>query len=258
MLIAAAAAVTEDHDRVGVIKTLADVGLECSLFPARRRGAPLSAWQKLQADLQGWLRGLPKPVAVLTWTSDRAREVIYGCRAIGLLVPEQVAVIGGGDDKVLCETCNPPLSAVALPSERIGYEAAALLDRLMQGKRGPGKRILIEPIRVVVRRSTDTLAIEDQDLARAIAFIRVNASTPIQVSDVLRAVPVSRSWLERRFQEALGRGPAEEIRTRLAGSLPGNTFHCSINSQTGTGLRPFFQKVQVRRSELRNVHVPFG
>ncbi|MDD4788545.1 MAG: AraC family transcriptional regulator, partial [Pirellulales bacterium] len=79
-------------------------------------------------------------------------------------------------------------------------------------KKCSSEPILIEPTRVIVRRSTDTLAIEDQDLARAIAFIRINASTPIQVSDVLRTVPVSRSWLERRFQEALGRSPAEEIR----------------------------------------------
>ena len=196
----------------GFVEALADIGLECSLFRARQRTGPVPAWEELQKDLRRWIRGLPKPAAVLTWTSDHAREVIYGCRAIGLLVPEQVAVMGGSDDRVLCETCDPPLSAVALPSEQIGYEAAALLDRLLQGKPSLSKRILIEPTRVVARQSTDTLAIEDDDLTRAIAFIRVNASMPIHVGDVLRAVAVSRSWLERRFQEVLGRSPAEEIR----------------------------------------------
>ena len=116
----------------------------------------------------------------MTWTSDRGREVLHACRALGLLVPEQVAVMGGDEDSLLCETCNPPLSGVALTSERIGYEAAALFDRLLHGKRPPREPILIEPTRVVVRQSTDTLAINDPDLARAIAFIRVHAATAIR------------------------------------------------------------------------------
>ncbi len=199
------------------VERLDEAGLGCSLFPARRGKGPGAAWEKRQVDLRHWLEELPKPVAVLTWTSDRGREVLYACRALGLSVPEQVAVMGGDEDSLLCETCNPPLSGVALTSERIGYEAAALLDRLLHGKpeageSDPGEPILIEPTRVVVRQSTDTLAIDDHDLARAIAFIRVNVAPPIQVSDVLRAVSVSRSWLERRFQEVLGRSPAEEIR----------------------------------------------
>lgn len=194
------------------VEGLAQVGLDCRLLLGRRSTESAGPWQRRQEELQRWLRELPKPVAVLTWTSDLAREVSYGCLGIGLLVPEQVAVMAGGDDRVLCETCNPPLSAVALNSERIGHEAAALLDGLLRGKPGPGKPILIKPTHVVVRQSTDTLAVDDDDLAQAIAFIRSNAGAPIQVGDVLRAVPVSRSWLERRFQRFLGRSPAEEIR----------------------------------------------
>ncbi len=194
------------------VEHLAEAGLTCDLFRARRSKGPRATWRRQQDDLRNWLQGLPQPVAVLTWTSDRGREVLYACRALGLLVPEQVAVMGGDEDSLLCETCNPPLSGVALTSERIGYEAAALLDRMLHGEPRPTEPILIEPTRVVVRQSTDTLAITDPDLARAIAFIRTHAATPIQVSDVLRDVAVSRSWLERRFQEALGRSPAEEIR----------------------------------------------
>ncbi len=194
------------------VEHLAEAGLSCDLFRARRGTGPRATWRRQQDDLRNWLQGLTKPVAVLTWTSDRGREVLYACRALGLLVPEQVAVMGGDEDSLLCETCNPPLSGVALTSERIGYEAAALLDRMLHGEPRPTEPILIEPTRVVVRQSTDTLAITDPDLARAIAFIRTHAATPIQVSDVLRDVAVSRSWLERRFQEALGRSPAEEIR----------------------------------------------
>jgi LacI family transcriptional regulator len=194
------------------VERLAEAGHECSLLAARRGTGPNARWLTRQRDLQRWLKALPKPVAVLTWTSERGREVLYACRTLGLLVPEQVAILGGDEDTLLCETCNPPLSGVALTSERIGYEAAALLHRLLQGEPPPAEPILIEPTRVVVRQSTDILAIDDQDLARAIAFVRAHAGDPIQVRDVLRAVPVSRSWLERRFQESLGRSPAEEIR----------------------------------------------
>ena len=194
------------------VEHLAEVGLDCDLFPARRGKGPEAAWYRRQEDLRQWLQDLPKPAAVVTWTSDRGREVLYACRAAGLLVPEQVAVMGGDEDSLLCETCNPPLSGVALTSERIGFEAAALLDRLLHGRHAPSDLILIEPTRVVVRQSTDTLAITEPDLARAIAFVRVHAVKPIRVRDVLREVAVSRSWLERRFQETLGRSPAEEIR----------------------------------------------
>ena len=194
------------------VQRLAEAGHSCSLFAADRRRGPDATWLKRQKDLQRWLARLPKPVAVLTWTSDRGREVLHACRALHLLVPEQVAVLGGDEDTLLCETCNPPLSGVALTSERIGYEAAALLHRLLNGEQPPTEPILIEPTRVVVRQSTDVFAIDDHDLARAIAFIRGRAAIPTQVTDVLRAVPVSRTWLERRFHQALGRSPAEEIR----------------------------------------------
>ena len=201
----------DDHYK-SFVETLAAAGHDCSLFAAHHMPASHAAWRKRQKDFEHWLQELPKPVAVVTWTGDRGREMLYACRALGLLVPEQVAVLSGDEDSLLCETCNPPLSGVALTSERIGFEAATLLDRLLHGEPAPTEPILIEPTRVVVRQSTDTLAIDDPDLARAVAYIRQHAATPIQVSDILRAVPVSRSWLERRFQQTLGRSPAEEIR----------------------------------------------
>lgn len=194
------------------VHTLTEAGYACTLYRPRHCDEAGATWQARQKDLERWLLELPKPVGVVTWTTDRGREVLNACRAAGLLVPEQVAVLGGDEDYLLCETCSPPLSGVALTSEQVGYEAAALLDRLLNGEPSPKKPILIQPTRVVVRQSTNTLAIDDEDLARAVAFIRDHAHEPIQVCDVLREVAVSRSWLERRFQETLGRSPAAEIR----------------------------------------------
>ena len=201
----------EDHHQC-FVQLLADLGLSCSLLPAYGGKRPSAGWQKRQKKLERWIQGLPKPVAVLTWTGRRGREVIYACRALGLSVPEQVAVLGADDDTLLCETCNPPLSGIALTSEQIGFEAAALLDRLLHGANPPVDPVLIAPTRVIVRQSTDTLAIDDEDVARAIAFIRAHASHPIQVGDILRAVPMARRSMDRRFQQVLGRTAAEEIR----------------------------------------------
>ncbi len=202
---------TEYH-RQCFVELLVEAGCECVVYKAGPEAGIRAPWQAQQQGLIRWLRPLPKPVGILAWTTKCGREVIQACRRARLLVPEQVAVLAADEDELLCEMCNPPLSGIALTSERIGYEAAALLDRLMQGQRPPKSPILIEPTGVITRQSTDTLAIDNIDVARAIAFIRDHAADPIQVKDVLRAVPISRSWLQRRFQEVLGRSPAAEIR----------------------------------------------
>ncbi len=176
-----------------------------------------TAWITRQRGLSRWLRTLAKPVAIVAWTTELGRELIHASRREGLLVPEQVAVLAADNDELLCDACTPSLSGIELTSERIGFEAAQLLERLMQGEPPPKAPLLLKPTGVVTRQSTDTLAVEDPDLARALAYIRSHATDPIQVHDVLREVPVSRRWLERRFREVLGRGPAAEIRrVRLA------------------------------------------
>src|SRR5206468_4043368 len=117
---------------------------------------------------------------------------------------------------VLCELSDPPLTSIVPNSERIGYEAATLLDRMMAGKKPPAEPIFIEPTGVVTRRSTEVLAIEDRHIANAARFIREHACEGIDVSNLLKAVPLSRSALERRFAASLGRSPKEEIlRVRL-------------------------------------------
>jgi len=196
----------------GFAAALRAAGRACIPFRPRPRPAGLSPWLARHDDLTGWVRSLPKPVAILTWFVECGRDVIEACREAGVLVPEEVAVLASDDDPLLCEACLPPLSGITSSSEQSGYQAAALLDRLMRGKRPPRKPILIEPTSVIPRRSTDTLAIDSADLAQAIAFIRTRAGESIRVSDVLQRVPFSRRQLEQEFRRVLGRSPAEEIR----------------------------------------------
>ncbi|MEO7415140.1 MAG: DNA-binding transcriptional regulator [Opitutaceae bacterium] len=162
-------------------------------------------------DIRRWLLELPKPIGIMACYDNRGQQVLDACRRAGLSVPGEVAVIGVDNDELLCDLASPPLSSVIPNAHRAGYEAAALLDRMMAGKRVPATARLIPPRGVAARQSTDVLAVDDRDVARAVQFIREEACTGINVSDILRAVPLSRRVLEQRFQRLLGRTPREEI-----------------------------------------------
>ncbi len=123
------------------------------------------------SHLATWLKSLAKPVALLAANDLRAREVLDACRIVGLHVPEEIAVMGVNDDELICEMANPPLSSVMHNARRIGFEAAQMLDKLMSGK-SPQADVVIDPIGVRSRQSTDLLAVEDTEVATALRFIR--------------------------------------------------------------------------------------
>jgi len=172
-------------------------------------GAQTPDWNLRIEKLGQWLLALPKPVAILTWSGGR--EVIHACHAVRLSVPEEVALLSGSDD-FLCEASRVPVSAVQAAAERIGQEAASLLHRLMRGGKPPARPILVPPLRVVTRQSTDTLAISDVALVKALSFIRENATKRIRVREIAAHAGISRRLLEQRFMLTLGRTPAAQIR----------------------------------------------
>jgi LacI family transcriptional regulator len=174
----------------------------------RRRGRLLV----LNVSLQRWLKGLPKPVGIFACHDVWALQVVEACRLTGLRVPEDVAVLGVDNDDLLCELARPSLSSIVVPADRIGYEAAALLERLLAGGRRPRRPLLVPPAGVVTRHSSEVLAIADPDVMAAVRYIRAHRHHPVRVEDVLREVAVSRRALERRFRAAFGRGLGEEIR----------------------------------------------
>jgi LacI family transcriptional regulator len=127
-----------------------------------------------------------------------------------------VAVIGVDKDEIFCELSDIPLSSVILNTQQIGFEAAALLDRLMAGESAQPACILVKPIGVMARQSTDVLAIDDPHLAAALKLIRERACDGLNVDSLLKSIPLSRSVLERRFAQILGSSPKTEIlRVRL-------------------------------------------
>jgi len=168
-------------------------------------------WKKSAQKTRRWLRGLPKPVAILCSDDTPARSLADACAQIGLDVPEDVALLGAGNDDLECSLSPPSLSSVATPSQRIGYEAAGLLDRLMSGEAWPGEPVLVSPLHVVTRHSTDIMAIEDETVLAALQYIRRHAWDQMRVADLAHEIAVGRRLLERRFRAILRRSVLEEI-----------------------------------------------
>jgi LacI family transcriptional regulator len=200
--------------REGFMGRLAERGHGgCEIWESPWVGPRARAWEREQEQIGRWLQSLRRPVGLMACSDARGQHVLDACNRIDVAVPEDVAVIGVDNDSVLCNLCHPPMSSVVPNAERVGYEAAALLDKLMSGQNAAaGDTMLIEPLGVMTRQSTDVLAIDDPAVASVVRFIRERACQGCSMKDVERFSPLSRSLLERQFRRYLGRSPQGEIR----------------------------------------------
>lgn len=158
------------------------------------------------------LEMLEPPVGIMAAHDEFAFEVIEACDALGWTVPHDVAVVGVNNYSLVCEVADPPLSSLMQQSEAIGYEAAVVLERLMAGETQSPDQVLIPPGRLVVRRSTDFLAVSDRLVLEAVQFIQRQCHRPIHTEDVVQQVGLSRRALDKRFAHSLGQSVAEVIR----------------------------------------------
>ena len=210
-----------DRRRVAFEERLAAAGCQCEVFDTpKRRNSKKDHDQhgkRFEQDLIRWLESLPDQTGLMACNDSRGRQVLNCCRELGIAVPDSLAVIGVDKDEVLCELSSLPLSSVIINAQQIGYEAAALLDRLMAGESAPDTPALVKPIGVAERHSTDVLAIADLQIVSALKYIREHACDDgMDVESLLRAIPLSRSVMERRFSQILGSSPKGEIlRVRL-------------------------------------------
>jgi LacI family transcriptional regulator len=188
---------------------IAERGYPCAVFTGRRY-AP-RRWDLLQAELQQWLAGLPKPVGIMACNDSRGRHLLEACRRSAFRVPDDVAVVGVDDDELMCELAIPPLTSIAQAAEEIGFQAAQLLDQLMRGRRRRPTHLTVAPTCLVPRQSTDMVAVDDPVVSQALRFIRQHATERIGVPDVVRHLDVSRSTAETRMKQHLGRTVHEEI-----------------------------------------------
>ena len=174
---------------------------------ARRTG-----WEVQQAKMVQWLLELPKPIGVLACNDFRGQHVLEACRVAEISVPDQVAVIGVDNDQVICDFCQPSLSSVIPAADRIGYEAARMLDQLMRNEEPAERHVKIAPLGIAARQSTDVMAIDDAEVVSALKIIRERACSGLSVAEILDEIAIARSSLERRFRQFIGRSPQAEIR----------------------------------------------
>ena len=161
--------------------------------------------------IKEWLLKLPKPIAILAANDISGYQLLKACYVAELSVPDQVSVIGINNDEVLCELSYPSLTSVSTNTERIGHKAAEVLDLLMYGRKVTAHKFEIEPLGIEPRRSTDHTAGTDPFVGLAFRFIQRHACQGINVDDVLKVVPMSRTALDLAFRQFVGRSLHQEI-----------------------------------------------
>jgi LacI family transcriptional regulator len=195
----------------GFIHRLKEAGYSPTIYePPRLRSK--RHWEQEQPHLSEWIKSLPKPIGIMACNDDRGRQVLEACRAAEVIVPLEVAVVGVDNDELLCELATPPLSSVALNAEAGGYRAAELLDKMMKGEVVQPQRLIVEPLYVVQRRSTESSAVDDPDIASALNTIHSLATKSITIDEIVDQLSVSRRMFEIRFRKAVGRTPHQELR----------------------------------------------
>jgi len=200
--------------------------------------------------LKRQLKLLPKPIAIMAPMDDLAVEIVDVCAGMGLKIPQDIGILGVNNDSLICDFTPVPISSIDDNEYRIGYEGAALLERIMRGKKPPKAPLLIQPKGVHIRKSTDLLDISkapDRQVAIAIRYISEHYSEPITTKDVVREAGVSQSSLQERFVRQIGRTIHEHIlrkRIDCAKKLLSTTTDktASIAREAGFGSRERFSK----------------
>ena len=144
----------------------------------------------------------------------RAQLLLDACHVAGLEIPGDIAVIGVDNDENICDLSIPSLTSVACNQEKIGWEAAALLSRMLNGEKPPRADLLVAPERVVARQSTDRLYCADTATQRALDLMSEQIGKPFNIEELAEQVGVSKRTLETRFREHLEASPHEYL-TRL-------------------------------------------
>lgn len=194
------------------LRVAAEHRLTPLIYAPSKRLAASAGLEAQRKDRARWLATLEKPIGVIGWDTITCRHLASACELAGIDIPEYVAIISLSTEDLLGRTLHPPLSGVDIPVQRIGYEAANLLGSLMRGRSRQTKELLLKPLGITTRQSTDIFACDDPKVRQVMRFIKENAARGIQVRDVMRAVPIARRTLERRFKNLLGHSLAEEIR----------------------------------------------
>jgi len=157
---------------------------------------------------------LPKPTGILCLTHGGGGYLIRCCHALGLRVPEDIAVIGG-DDLDLSLASDPTLTSIVKAHEMLGFEAIRILKDWVAGIKPPASPVRFHRMELHVRGSTGLRKPEICDIAGALKCLEENACRGITVEQLIKQTQsVSMPTFHRRFREVVGKSPAEAIRDR--------------------------------------------
>ena len=158
----------------------------------------------VDARLAEWVHCLPMPVAVLAENDLVAFRVSEICRHERIAIPDQLSLLGVGNDELMCRLCHPSLTTIATPTDKIGLTVANLLNDLFARRRPKTRTVTLPHAGIVERQSANLIRTDDNEVAGALRYIRTNAHKTISIEDIVAAVPTSRRTLERRFRGVMG------------------------------------------------------
>lgn len=190
-----------------------EAGFECThVYVTQDPYRDVAHWRKTEQVLSRALDEWTPPIGVYVGQEVYGRLVVQLSHRRGWRIPDDVAIIAGKNQETLCEQPRPSLTSVEIGYDRIGYAAAELLERLMNGEQPPTEPIRLPPKGLVVRESTDFFAVDNTLVASALAFISANSHRHIGPEDVARAIGAETRTLQNYFQKHLRRPIATEIR----------------------------------------------
>ncbi|MDE0840100.1 MAG: substrate-binding domain-containing protein [Kiritimatiellae bacterium] len=210
-LICSEGSLDTEFRRHGFICAATEADASVDVLELPTRFCSWGDWQAAITRLEEWLSGLTYPVGIAASNDTQAREVLLACRNLNLRVPNDVAVLGVGNNERICTYAKPKISSVAIPGHKIGFQAAQLLDRLMDGEALPDTDVLIPPGNVVARHSSRVLGIDNVHVLKAVSHINANAGEAFGVDHLVSLVPVSRRTLETLFREDLDCTPHQYL-----------------------------------------------
>ncbi len=227
---------------------------------------PNNEWEYEHKYISKWINDLPKPIGIFACNDDRGQHILEVCKESNLKVPEDVAVVGVDNDPLICDISDPPLTSIALNVEPAGYEAAKLIDNMIEGREVSNEHILVTPSLLVQRQSSDILAVDDADVAQAIQFIINNAKNKILVEDVVRITRISKRTLERKFKQTIHRSIYNEIQFVRIGLISKLLIETNLSISKITSLFDFTDMEHISRyfkrekgvglREFRKYHKP--
>jgi LacI family transcriptional regulator len=226
------------------------------------------AWKSKLNWLDGHLRRMPKPVGVFAASDGLALEVLEMCEARGIGVPDNVAIVGAGNNLLAVDAMHTPISSVDVNMEAIGYQGARLLDDIMRRQTMPAQHIRVAPFRLINRKSSDLVAVNHPGVAQSLRFLWDHCHEPIGVNDLARAAAMSVRNFHQAFVDNLGRSPGAELQriridrakkllvdseekmdsvAEMCGYESGNSFWVAFRRSTGVSPKKYrkqFGKMQ--------------